>query len=329
MGRWLTSPEPLSLSQPVATVETVAIRLGFQIPKFSYDTGVEQLFPSVIAQAREAEAAGYDSLFVMDHFYQLPALGPPEDPMLEAYTTLGALATATERLQLGTLVTGNTYRNPTLLAKIITTLDVVSAGRAILGIGAGWYELEHRQLGFEFGTFTDRFRRLREALQILDPMIKGERSTFAGDWYRTESALAEPRYRDRIPILIGGGGEKKTFALAARYADHLNIISSFDELPRKVKALEARCDEAGRDPSTLQTSLMLTVIIDENLTPDQIPEQVSGHSVVGSPAQIADQVQAKVLDAGVDGVIINLSPHRYIPGLITTAAEALRPLFGV
>lgn len=243
----------------------MAIRLGFQIPKFSYGTGVEKLFPSVIAQAREAEAAGYDSLFVMDHFYQLPMLGPPEDPMLEGYTALAALATATERLQLGTLVTGNTYRNPTLLGKIITTLDVVSAGRAILGIGAGWYELEHRQLGFEFGTFTDRFRRLEEALQILDPMIKGERPTFDGDWYTTESALAEPRYRDRIPILIGGGGEKKTFALAARYADHLNIIASLDELPRKVQALTARCEEAGRDPATLETSLMLTVMIDENL----------------------------------------------------------------
>lgn len=306
----------------------MALRLGFQIPKFSYGTGVEKLFPSVIAQAREAEAAGYDGLFVMDHFYQLPMLGPPEDPMLEAYTALGALATATERLQLGTLVTGNTYRNPTLLGKIITTLDVVSAGRAILGIGAGWYELEHRQLGFEFGTFTDRFRRLEEALQILDPMIKGERPTFDGDWYNTESAMAEPRYRDHIPILIGGGGEKKTFALAARYADHLNIVASLDELPRKVQALTDRCEEIGRDPATLETSLMLSVIIDENLQQDRLPEQASRRMVAGSPAQIADQVQAKVLDAGVGGVIINLSPHGHTPGVITTAAEALRPLFG-
>ncbi len=170
----------------------MAIRLGYQIPNFSYGTGVEKLFPTVIAQAQEAEAAGYDSLFVMDHFYQLPHLGSPDQPMLEAYTALGALATATERVQLGTLVTGNTYRNPTLLAKIITTLDVVSAGRAILGIGAGWFELEHRQLGFEFGTFTDRFNRLDEALQILLPMIKGERPTFSGKWYNTESAMAEP-----------------------------------------------------------------------------------------------------------------------------------------
>lgn len=189
----------------------------------------------------------------MDHFYQLPLLGSPDQPMLEAYTALGALATATERVQLGALVTGNTYRNPALLAKVITTLDVVSAGRAILGIGAGWFELEHRQLGFEFGTFTERFNRLEEALQILDPMIKGERSAFSGNWYTTESAVAEPHYRDRIPILIGGGGEKKTFAIAARYADHLNIIAGLDELPRKLDALAQRCDEAGRDRSTLET----------------------------------------------------------------------------
>jgi F420-dependent oxidoreductase-like protein len=307
----------------------VGIRLGLQIPNFSYGTGVEKLFPSVIAQAREAEAAGYDSLFIMDHFYQLPALGSPDQPMLEAYTALGALATATERLQLGTLVTGNTYRNPTLLAKIITTLDVVSAGRAILGIGAGWFELEHRQLGFEFGTFTDRFNRLEEALQILQQMIRGERPTFSGKWYTTESAMANPRYRDNIPIMIGGGGEKKTFAIAARCADHLNIIAGLDELPGKVDALAARCDEVGRDRSTLKTSAYLSVMINEDIKPDQIPAELSGRVVVGGPAQIAEQVQAKVLDVGIDGLIINLAAHGYTPGVITTAAEALRPLVGL
>ena len=306
----------------------MAIRLGLQIPSFSYGTGVEELFPSVIAQAREAEAAGYDSLFVMDHFYQLPALGSPDQPMLESYTALGALATATERLQLGTLVTGNTYRNPALLAKVITTLDVVSAGRAILGIGAGWFELEHRQLGFEFGTFTDRFNRLEEALQIIQPMIKGERPTFSGKWYTTESAMANPRYRDDIPIMIGGGGEKKTFAIAARCADHLNIIAGLDDLPGKMDALAARCDEAGRDRSTLGTTAYVTLIINEDIKPDQLPKEL-GYAVAGSPASIADQLQAKVLDVGVDGVIISLAAHGYTPGLITTAAEALRPLVGL
>jgi len=305
----------------------VTIRLGFQIPNFSYGTGVEQLFPTVIAQAREAESAGFDSVFVMDHFYQLPMLGSPDQPMLEAYTALGALATATERVQLGALVTGNTYRNPTLLAKVITTLDVVSAGRALLSVGTGWFELEHRQLGYEFGTFTERFNRLEEALQILDPMIKGERSTFKGDWYTTESALAEPRYRDHIPILIGGSGEKKTFSIAARYADHLNIIAGLDELPGKLDALAKRCDEAGRDRSTLETSVLLTVLVDKNAKPDQIPAEMSGRMLVGTAEEVAEQVQAKVLSAGIDGVIINM-PF-YTPGVVAAVVDALRPLVGL
>jgi F420-dependent oxidoreductase-like protein len=298
-----------------------------QIPNFSYGTGVEQLFPTVLAQAREAESAGFDSVFVMDHFYQLPMLGSPDQPMLEAYTALGALATATERVQLGTLVTGNSYRNPTLLAKIITTLDVVSAGRAILGIGTGWFELEHDQLGYEFGTFTDRFNRLDEALEIILPMIKGERPTFSGKWYRAENALANPRYRDHVPLMIGGSGEKKTIPLAARHFDHLNVIAGFDQLPGKVKVVRERCEEIGRDPATLETSILLTVLLDENAKPDQIPAEMSQRMLVGSPAYVAEQVQTKVLDAGIDGVIINM-PF-YAPGVVTAAAEALRPLVGL
>jgi len=305
----------------------VAIRLGFQIPNFSYGTGVEQLFPTVIAQAREAESAGFDSVFVMDHFYQLPMLGSPDQPMLEAYTALGALATATERVQLGTLVTGNTYRNPTLLAKVITTLDVVSAGRAILGIGTGWFELEHDELGYEFGTFTDRFNRLGEALQIILPMLKGERPTFSGKWYRAENALANPRYRDHIPLMIGGSGEKKTIPLAARHFDHLNVIAGFDELPGKVKIVRERCEEIGRDPATLETSMLLTVLLDDNAKPDQVPAEMSQRMLMGGADYIAEQVQTKVLDAGIDGVIINM-PF-YTPGVVTAAAEALRPLVGL
>ena len=305
----------------------MTIRLGLQIPNFSYGTGVEQLFPTVLAQAREAESAGFDSVFVMDHFYQLPALGSPDQPMLEAYTALGALATATERVQLGTLVTGNTYRNPTLLAKIITTLDVVSAGRAILGIGTGWFELEHDQLGYEFGTFTDRFNRLDEALAIILPMLKGEQATFSGKWYRAENAFANPRYRDHVPLMIGGSGEKKTIPLAARHFDHLNFITGFDQLAGKVKVVRERCEEIGRDPATLETSFLLTVLLDDNANPDQVPEAMSQRMVAGNADHIAEQVQAKVLDAGVDGVIINI-PF-YTPGVVAAAAQALRPLVGL
>ncbi len=315
----------------------VTIKLGLQIPNFSYGTSVAELYPTVIAQAQEADASGFDSVFVMDHFYQLPGLGTPDAPMLEAYTALGGLATATERVQLGTLVTGNTYRNPTLLAKAITTLDVMSQGRAILGIGTGWYELEHDSLGFEFGTFTDRFNKLDEALQIIVPMIEGKRPTVSGKYYRTNEATAEPRFRDRIPLMIGGSGEKKTIPLAARHFDHLNIIAGFDELPRKVQVVKERCEEIGRDPATLETSMLVAAIIDENFTADLIPDDFkqqvdlrdgAQRLVFGSAEQVAEQIKTKVLDAGVDGVILSPITHLqgYQPGGITAVAEKLKPV---
>jgi len=305
----------------------VTIRLGLQIPNFSYGTGVSELFPTVIAQAQEAEAAGFDSVFVMDHFYQLPGLGTPDQPMLEAYTALGALATATERVQLGTLVTGNTYRNPTLLAKAITTLDVVSAGRAILGIGTGWFELEHDSLGFEFGTFTERFKKLDEALQIILPMLEGRRATFSGTYYRTEEAFAEPRFRDHIPLMIGGSGEKKTIPLAARHFDHLNIIANFDELPRKLAVLRQECERIDRDPATLETSMLVIALIGEQFTADAIPPDFQNRAVFGSAEQIAEQLKTKLFDTGVNGVILSpVTIGGYVPGGITAAAEALKPL---
>ncbi|BBY22557.1 LLM class F420-dependent oxidoreductase [Mycobacterium stomatepiae] len=301
----------------------MAIRLGLQIPNFSYGTSVAELFPAVKAQVEEAEAAGFDTVLLMDHFYQLPGLGEPDEPMLEAYTALGALASVTERVQLSTLVTGNTYRNPTLLAKTITTLDVVSAGRAILGIGAGWFELEHRQLGFDFDSFTERFEKLEEALQIIVPMLHGDRPTFDGKWYRTESAINEPRYRDHIPVMLGGGGEKKTFRLAARYADHLNVIADIDELPHKLDVIRQRCAEIDRDQATLETSTLLTVVLED--APRDIGEARGGRVVVGSPDQVADEIKRRVLDVGLDGVIVNLPTHGYTPGVITKVGEVLRP----
>ncbi|OKH79971.1 oxidoreductase [Mycobacterium sp. ST-F2] len=304
----------------------MTIRLGLQIPNFSYGTGVGELFPTVIAQAQEAEAAGFDSVFVMDHFYQLPMLGTPDQPMLEAYTALGGLATATRNVQLGTLVTGNTYRNPTLLAKAITTLDVMSQGRAILGVGTGWFELEHDQLGFDFGTFTDRFNRLDESLQIVLPMLKGERPTFSGKYYRTVEAMANPRFRDHIPLLIGGSGEKKTIPLAAQHFDHLNVIAGFDELARKVEVVREACEKIDRDPATLETSMLVTAFIDDNATSDLVPAQMSQRMVAGSAENVAEQLKAKVFDAGIGGVIINIptSVTGYVPGVITALGAALK-----
>jgi F420-dependent oxidoreductase-like protein len=305
----------------------MAIRLGLQIPNFSYGTSVSELFPTVVAQAREAEQAGFDSVFVMDHLYQLPGIGAPDEPMLEAYTALGALAAATEKVQLGTLVTGNTYRNPTLLAKAITTLDVISQGRAILGIGTGWFELEHDSLGFEFGTFTERFKKLDEALEIILPMLKGDRVSFDGQYYRTKEAFANPRFREHIPLMIGGSGEKKTIPLAARHFDHLNIIAGFDELPRKVAVVKENCEKIDRDPATLETSVLAIALIGEQYTAEVIPDEFKQQAVFGSPEQIAAQLKEKVYDAGVDGVILSaFTVGGYTPGGVAAVGEALRPL---
>lgn len=306
------------------------------------------LFPAVISQAREAEDAGFDAAFVMDHFYQLPGLGAPDQPMLEAYSALSALATATSRIQLSALVTGNTYRHPPVLAKTVTTLDVVSGGRAVLGIGAGWYELEHQAFGLDFGTFTERFERLDEALQIIVPMLRGERPTFDGTWYHTESAMNEPRMRDDLPVMLGGSGEKKTFALAARFAQHLNIICDPAELPRKLDALAQRCAEAGRDRSTLETSFLAYVMIDEDGDKARAQQKeflrgigvdldtlsgeesaaVTARQFVGTPDDVAADLQARVLDPGVDGLIVNIVANGHEPGVVDLAGRTLRKLVG-
>ncbi|MDW5609904.1 MULTISPECIES: LLM class F420-dependent oxidoreductase [Mycolicibacterium] len=306
----------------------MTIRLGLQINNFSYGTPVPDLFPTVVAQAQEADASGFDSVFVMDHFYQLPGLGTPDQPMLEAYTALGALAAVTENVQLGTLVTGNTYRNPTLLAKNITTLDVISQGRAVLGIGTGWFELEHDQLGYEFGTFTERFDKLDEALQIIVPMLKGERPTFTGRHYRVQEAMANPRFREHIPLMIGGSGEKKTIPLAARHFDHLNVIAGFDELARKIEVIEQRCADIDRDPATLETSVLVGALVGDDVSPDQIPDEFKQRMVAGTVDQVAEQIKTKVLDAGIDGVILYVPTQivGYQPGQITALGEALAPL---
>jgi F420-dependent oxidoreductase-like protein len=312
----------------------VSIRLGYQIPNFTYpQTPVEHLFPTVVAQAQEAEAAGFDTVLVMDHFYQLPGIGPAENAMLECYTTLAALASVTSTVQLSALVTGNTYRNPPMLAKTVTTLDVVSGGRAILGIGAGWFEQEHDDYGYEFGTFTQRFEKLEEALQIIGPMLKGENPTFSGTWYQVRNAMNNPRLRPSIPIMLGGSGERKTFRMAAQYADHMNIICDRQDIARKVAALRQRCEEAGRDPETLATSYLAMVIMMEDgdqarAILEHVPPERRSRVFAGSPDDVAEALQKDVLDQGIGGLTINMIANGHVPGAVTMAGQALASLVG-
>jgi len=297
-------------------------RLGYQIPNFTYpDTAEADIFGRVVAQARAAEDAGFDRVFVMDHFYQLPGIGAPDEPMFECYTILSALAQHTSTVRLSALVTGNTYRHPTLLAKTITALDHVSGGRATLGIGAGWFELEHQSLGYEFGTFTDRFEKLEEALQIIVPMLNGERVTLEGTHYQVADAVNVPAPISRIPIMIGGSGEKKTLRMVAQYADESNLSSGgVDEIPRKLDALAAHCERLGRDRSEITVTKLTMCLVAPTMEQAQADLRAVGAVkgwdeatqefakailIYGDPDTVGEKLQA-IVDAGVDGLTINL-----------------------
>jgi F420-dependent oxidoreductase-like protein len=312
-------------------IRQMKISLGYQIPSFTYPGSPDAIFNTVAAQAREAESSGFDTVLLMDHFYQLDSHGAADEPMLECYTTLGALATATSTIRLSALVTGNTYRNPALLAKTVTTLDVVSQGRAILGIGAGWFELEHDALGFEYGTFTDRFARLEEALQIIVPMLAGERPTFDGTWYQVRDAVNEPRLRERVPVMIGGSGENKTFPLAARFADHVNILCPEDAIAHKVAVLARRCEEIGRDPKSLTTSYLISAVpVDSHADVRQVRAGLTPYmqefALIGTPEQIAEHVAEKILPQGIGGLVVNMPFSGHEPGTVQAFGQALAPL---
>ncbi len=313
-------------------------QLGYQIPNFTYPgVSADQLFPTVRRQAVEAEAAGFDTVLVMDHFYQLAGLGRPEQDMIECYTLLSALAQHTSRVTLSSLVTGNTYRHPSLLAKTITALDVVSGGRAQLGIGAGWFELEHDSLGFEFGTFTERFEKLEEALQIIMPLLRGEQVTLAGKWYQVQDAMNHPAPLSRIPLMIGGGGERKTLRMVAQYADESNLICAVEDIPRKLEALAGHCADLGRDRSEITVSYLASVCIaptHEEAVADfeaYVARQPEGESqrprlIVGSPDEVAEQF-TKLREAGIDGATMNAPANGHVEGRVALLGETLAPIF--
>jgi F420-dependent oxidoreductase-like protein len=319
-------------------------RLGYQIPNFTYP-GVDSagLFEAVAAQASAADRSGFDTVLVMDHFYQLPMLGDPDAYMLECYTTLGALSQRTSTVRLGALVTGNTYRNPALLAKIVTALDIASGGRAQLGIGAGWFEFEHDSLGFEFETFTDRFEKLEEALQIILPMLRGERPSFDGQRYHVRDAINSPPPVGPIPVMIGGSGERKTLRMVAQYADEANFTAPLAEVPRKLDALAAHCQRLGRDRSEITVSKQLNVCVapthDEayaeataylgarGLDIESMDEDTRNAflSVItlGDPDEVGQQL-TDVLALGVDGFTCNLPANGHNPERVELLGQTAR-----
>lgn len=286
---------------------------GYHIPNFTFP-GVppEGLFDHVAELATAAEDAGFSLVTVMDHLYQIRGIGPETDPMLEAYSTLAALSQRTTRVRLGTLVTGVTYRNPAFLAKTLTTLDTLSKGRALLGIGAAWNEDEHRGYGYTFPPVGERMDRLDEALAIITAMFREERPSFEGRHYRIDRALNVPRplQPGGPKILVGGGGEQRTLKIAAKYADMTHWFGSMglDALRHKVDVLERHCETVGRDPSTIERTLATPVLVarDERHAQemlDRVPPERRGTRPV-PPEQAAEQLRPYI-DAGFTGFTFN------------------------
>ncbi len=305
---------------------------GLQLPDFSWIVGAE---PATTMQrltdaAQAAEAAGYSSLWVMDHLLQLPPLGGPPAPILEGYVALGALAAVTTKVELGTLVTGVTYRNPAHLAKEIATLDTLSGGRAILGIGAAWYDVEHAAYGFGFPPLKERFERLHEAVTICRGMFDHETFSFDGTHYQVADARVVPRPVRRIPIMIGGSGERKTLRMVAEMADLCNIGGTADVVSAKLAVLDAHCADVGRDPKTITRTTLTSLFVSPTDAERDGMRQMLGYDsqevrdrmIIATAGEATEQLAA-IVAAGADEVIVNL-PLIQSADAIHQAADVLR-----
>ncbi|USQ79008.1 LLM class F420-dependent oxidoreductase [Ornithinimicrobium faecis] len=279
------------------------MKLGLQVSYWSWPDAPASIGPTFTRIARDAEAVGLSSLWVMDHFLQIPDIGPPESEMLEAYTTLGFAAGVTSRIELGAMVTGVTYRHPGLLAKTVTTLDVLSGGRAWLGIGAAWFEEEHRALGVPYPPVAERFERLEETLQIVGQMWDGNEEPYAGAHHHLERPLSSPQPVRRPPVLIGGGGERKTLRLVAQYADACNLFdySGPGVLKGKFDVLARHCADLGRDPKDIEHSVLSRI----SLTRDGGDTMPSGETSL-SVAQAVDKLGA-LAEVGTDTVMLGMA----------------------
>jgi F420-dependent oxidoreductase-like protein len=297
------------------------MRLGLQVPNFTWPGGQEQLGDTFGLIAERAERAGFYSLWVMDHFFQIGFSGPPELEMLEGYSALSFAAGRTNRIKLGTMVTGVTYRHPGILIKTVTTLDVLSHGRAYLGIGAAWNEEEHRGLGVPFPPLAERFERLEEALQIAHQMWKGNDAPYEGKYYHLARPLNSPHavQKPHPPILIGGSGERKTLRLVAQYADACNLFARLPlpELKRKLDVLREHCAAVGRPYEEIEK----TTLSSYRLTRD-------GRNGSTTPVALLEHL-GQLAELGIDQAIFSLQnvsdlePFDLLATEIVPAAEKI------
>ena len=314
----------------------LSMRFGLQLPRFTWPGGPAATAATLRDIAAAAEDAGFDSLWVMDHFRQIPGMGQAWEDMLESWTTLGFLAAATERMRLGTMVTGITYRNVAHLGKIAATLDVLSGGRVVCGLGLGWFEQEHAAYGWEFPSRSDRYALLEDALQLL-PLLWGPGTpAFSGRVLNVPEAMCYPRpLQDRLPILVGGSGERRTLRLVAQYADAGNLFGEAPTVRHKLEVLRRHCAEVGRDPATIEVTHLSTVLVgDDRFGVDSAVERLRPKRM--SADRFAERVNAGTVDqhigrfrqlgqAGVQTAILSL-PDVEDPAAIARFARVIAAL---
>jgi len=306
------------------------IWFGLHLPNYTFpDRPPAKAFEATVEQAKAAEAAGFSVVTVMDHLNQIPGIGQQDEPMLEAWSVLAALARETRKVRLSTLVTGVTYRNPALLAKTVTTLDVISGGRAIFGLGAAWFEAEHVSFGFEFPAIGERMDRLDEALTIAKAMFTQAQPTFDGRYYHVKDVLNVPRtiQPGGPKILVGGGGEQRTLKIAAKHADMTHWFPlGRGALQHKKDVLARHCEAIGRDPATVELTMATPVVLtrsdaERDALLAKIPEDRRPHVIAGGVQACADGLQPYI-DDGFTGFTFN-NPLYATPDHIALVGELL------
>jgi len=312
------------------------ITLDLHLPNFNFpDTPPERLLERLLEIAEAAEESGYTCISVMDHLHQIRGIGPRTNWMLEGNTILAALAASTSRVALTLLVGGVTYRNPALLAKITTTIDVISRGRAVLGLGAAWNEEEHDAYGIPFPPLRERFERLEDALRIARAMFTEPESSVAGRHHSTSGAINNPQpLRGDIPILVGGSGERKTLRLVAQYADGCNVFGDAERVRHLMGVLDGHCEAVGRDPSEITRTKMAAAFVAPTHEAAMRKLEAAGLSdemrsalaIAGDPDGLAEQAQP-FLDAGVDGLTVRLADVHDLES-VALVGRALSPLVG-
>jgi F420-dependent oxidoreductase-like protein len=313
------------------------IQLDLHLPNFNYPgVGPDAVFEKLVEIATTAERAGFSAVTVMDHYHQIPPVGPPQNWMFEGNTILAGLAARTESIALGMLVGGVTYRNPAQHAKITTGIDVISGGRAFHGIGAAWFEGEHDAYGYGFPPLRERFERLEDHLRIARAMFTEEQATVAGAHHSVTGAYNNPKpLRGDIPIVIGGSGERKTLRMVAQYADGCNFFGDAERARHLIGVLEGHCENVGRDPAEITKTSMMTIAIAETDEGAQakidamraagVPQSRIEATIAGTPERILERAHA-LRDVGVEGVTFSMGDV-HDPEAIMLAGETLAPVF--